>query len=378
MRILYGIAGDGVGHAVRSSVIIDELLRSGHDVRAVVSGDAESYMERKYSSMTKIWGLSLETRGHQVREGLTIATNVLEGLAPSGLPRNIYKFLEVARNFDPDLVVTDHELWSWCLGTASNVPIVGLDNIHFMSRCKHPRPVIEDLERDYALAQFVVSSRVPTADHYIVPNFAWSDVSEDDTTLVPPVLRPEILDATPECGDHLLLYQTSYGTCDLLELARQLDCPVKMYGALPDGGTERQVDNVTIRPFDESRFFNDLATCRAVVASSGFTLVTEALHLGKPFLGIPVEGQVEQMLNARYVDWLGYGTYEPEPDLATFRTFLSDLDRYRSALSEYERHGNEPTFETLHAILDEYEPARHRPLLTGGTRRRTGDGAAAE
>lgn len=381
MRILYGIAGDGLGHAVRSSVVIDELLRAGHEVQAVVSGDAETYMERKYSSVTKIWGLSVETRGHEVREGLTIASNIRQGLSPAGLPRNIYKCFEVAREFDPDLVISDHELWSWCFGKFYDLPILGLDNIHFVSRCDHPDAVMEGLRNQYPLAELLVEARVPSADHYLIPNFAWPDVAKEETTLVPPVLRPEILNATPERGDHLLVYQTSYSNRELVPTLRQLDCPVKIYGALPDGGSERTVDNVTFRPFDESRFFNDLASCRAVAASAGFTLLCEALHLGKPYLGIPVVGQVEQMLNARYIDWLDYGTKTLEPDVETFRSFLSNLDRYRSALADYERYGNEPTFEKLFAFLDDHAPARQRPLPARQARhagRTAADRAAAE
>ena len=37
MRILYGVNGEGMGHATRSRVVIDSLLES-HDVRVVVLG----------------------------------------------------------------------------------------------------------------------------------------------------------------------------------------------------------------------------------------------------------------------------------------------------------------------------------------------------
>jgi len=39
MRILYGVVGEGMGHAMRSRVILDELVKE-HQVQVVVSGRA--------------------------------------------------------------------------------------------------------------------------------------------------------------------------------------------------------------------------------------------------------------------------------------------------------------------------------------------------
>src|SRR6266480_3864517 len=38
MRILYGVVGEGMGHATRSKVVIEHLLERGHKVKVVVSG----------------------------------------------------------------------------------------------------------------------------------------------------------------------------------------------------------------------------------------------------------------------------------------------------------------------------------------------------
>jgi uncharacterized protein (TIGR00661 family) len=43
MRILYGVVGEGMGHAIRSRVVLDELVQR-HDVQVVVSGRALDYV----------------------------------------------------------------------------------------------------------------------------------------------------------------------------------------------------------------------------------------------------------------------------------------------------------------------------------------------
>ena len=40
MRILYGVVGEGMGHATRSAVVLSHLIARGHELRVVVSGRA--------------------------------------------------------------------------------------------------------------------------------------------------------------------------------------------------------------------------------------------------------------------------------------------------------------------------------------------------
>ena len=44
MRILYGVVGEGMGHATRSRVVIEHLLAQGHEVHVVVSGRAQRFL----------------------------------------------------------------------------------------------------------------------------------------------------------------------------------------------------------------------------------------------------------------------------------------------------------------------------------------------
>ena len=41
MRILYGVVGEGMGHAMRSRVVLEHLVGLGHDVEIMASGRAQ-------------------------------------------------------------------------------------------------------------------------------------------------------------------------------------------------------------------------------------------------------------------------------------------------------------------------------------------------
>src|SRR5205823_1608749 len=71
-------------------------------------------------------------------------------------------------------------------------------------------------------------------------------------------------------------------------------------------GTE---GNITFKKPSLDGFFADLVSARAIIANSGFSLVTESLHLAKPYLAVPVSHQFEQIFNAYWLEKSGYGAY---------------------------------------------------------------------
>ena len=70
MRILYGVVGEGMGHAMRSGVVLDHLTKN-HEVQVVVSGRAHDYLVKRASerlSVRKIWGLNIVYEDNEVAE----------------------------------------------------------------------------------------------------------------------------------------------------------------------------------------------------------------------------------------------------------------------------------------------------------------------
>ena len=131
--------------------------------------------------------------------------------------------------------------------------------------------------------------------------------------------------------------------------ATGLEC--RIYG-MRAGLTEAVQDgNLRFLPFSEDRFIADLATSRAVIAGGGFTLMGEAVFLGKPMLAVPLAGQFEQMLNARYLEREGYGMWAPDlDDPAIIPRFLERTPACSRALAGYHQDGN----RALLAGVDEF------------------------
>jgi uncharacterized protein (TIGR00661 family) len=77
-------------------------------------------------------------------------------------------------------------------------------------------------------------------------------------------------------------------------------------------------------------------------------LLGEAVYLKKPVLAVPVQGQFEQFLNARYLDKTGYGRFAASLDDADVLTrFAEQLERCEEKLAQYRQQGNDTLFDAL-------------------------------
>ncbi len=350
MRILYGVVGEGMGHAIRSRVIVERLLADGHQVEIVASSRAHTYLAEHFDGVREIWGLSMVTGENRVQKWKT-ALSLIKGAA-SGWPDNLRAMWDMTREFAPEVVVTDFETWAALYGHDHRIPVICLDNIQAVRRLDHPASITAGKESEWALAKSVIKAKIPTANRYLITSFVDGPVMRKRTLVVPPILRPMILAAKPTHGDHILVYQTAASFPELPEvLASFQDVEFRMYGRSEDGRVP-DAPNLTFRTFSEQGFVDDLASCRGVIASAGFTLISEALQLGKPYLATPVEGQFEQLMNARYVQHLGYGLAAEEFDRDVVAGFLRRTDEFARSLGHYRRFDNEPVFEALAEALD--------------------------
>ena len=351
MKILYGVVGEGMGHAIRSSVVLDHLLGEGHELAVMASGRAVDFLSRRFSGVGRIHGFHLVTEENRTRRGKTLWSNVLAGTA--GLPRNVEAYFELLEGFSPEAVVSDFESWTYLFGKLHGLPVISIDNMQVINRCTHPDELLEGARSDFEVAKAFVKGKLPFCDHYLITTFFFPPLRKERTSLFPPILRDEILSASPTRGDHLLVYQTAEGHGELERTLASAGVECRIYGLRRDLAEEVVEGDLRFRPFSEEGFVADLASARAVVAGGGFTLMGEAVYLHKPMLSVPIRRQFEQILNARCLAREGYGlAADALDDPAALRAFLDAVPRYEERLSGWAQDGNRRLFGALDELLD--------------------------
>lgn len=357
MRILYGICGEGAGHATRSRVVVTYLLSKGHVVLVAAAGQAERVLrsiEHPSLRVVPIVGLGLAGKDGGVDIRGTVEENAKR--LPLMLQKNAAAWAE-ARLFQPDAVVTDYDSFAWFFANAHALPIVSVDNAQILVRCAHDPALLDEHRSGYAAVEAFTHLKAFACDHFVVTSVFFPPVRPEcrlHTTLVPPILRPTVvaaLDQPRRNAGHCLVYKTSFlDDASMVEALRSSPQQhFKIYGMNSDLSLPANAERC---PFGEGTFLRDLASSRAVVSNGGMSLLGEAVSLGKPVYAVPVRDQYEQVLNAAYVKRLGYGTTSAELDPRVLAAFLERSDDYSRTLAALPPHDrNARLYATIDALL---------------------------
>ena len=151
MRILYGAVGEGLGHATRSRVVAGHLLEQGHEVKMAASGRAYPYLQEHLPDVEEIWGTSFVLEHGTVNAWKTLTANVRGGLR--GVPADWRRGAELARSFAPDLVITDFDGFAYLFAKSHRKPVLSVDNIQMVDRCKHDGEILAGVHRTTATAR---------------------------------------------------------------------------------------------------------------------------------------------------------------------------------------------------------------------------------
>lgn len=345
MKILYGVPGEGMGHATRSKVVIQHLLKK-HDVHVVASSRAFQFLDKQFPGrVSEIKGFHFAFKDKKVSKSGTFMLNLRN--LPSNLNHNLERYFELEKVFTPDLVISDFESFSYYLAKYHRIPVISIDNMQVIDRCQLNIPIPREQKESFTLARNIVRAKVPTCKQYFITSFFDADIKKANTQIVPSILRDEILKLKPSARGHIIVYQTGTVAASMSEILNQVaDRSFIVYGA----DKESTIGNTTFRRFSEDGFLDDFAGADAVIANGGYSFLSESVYLRKPVLSIPITGQFEQFVNAAYIEQLGYGRHFSTLTADHVKAFLYDLDIFNTNLKSYQQKGN----DVLFSLLDDY------------------------
>ncbi len=342
MKILYGVVGEGLGHASRSKVVITYLRSLGHTVFISSAGRAAALL----AADVTVDGLTLCYSDGAVDLAGSAAKNLANFSRILSTGSTAWTYFD---RFAPNIIFADFDALVSLYGRARGIPVVSIDNMQILDRCQHAPEITTGIERDFELARMIVASQAPGCIEYIITTFFFPPVTKPNTVLVPPILREAILNAQPSDGGHVLVYQTQKSDPRLLNMLG--DFPQQEFVVYGSGATSTP-SNVRLREFSEQGFVDDLASSSAVISNGGFTLLGEALYLGKPVYSVPVRNHAEQIVNARYLERLGFGLSSEEFGIRALIEFFDRLDECAANIRAAGRqNGNRELYGMVHSVL---------------------------
>lgn len=344
--IFYCICGEGMGHAIRSSVIIDRI-KDKYDVYIFSSDRAYKYLNEKFDNVYKIGGFNTVYINNKVSNTKTLINALKRN--PLNIKEGYEELYKKARKLSPDVIVTDFEIYATMVSKLLSIPLISLDNIHMITQTAIDYPPKH--QGEMLKAKGVIKSYVIKPKIHILTSFFYPKIKpKKRAVLYPPVIREDILKLKPTIEDHIIVYQTSKESVKLVEQLKSLNEKFIVYGFNKDEVDE----NLTYKLFNENEFYNDLASAKAVICNGGFTFISEAISLKKPIYSVPAIGNFEQTLNGFYVQKLGYGEYHEEMSPKKVEKFLKRLPKYQEKLAKVKKTNNDGIVNELIYRIEKY------------------------
>ena len=345
--VFYCVCGEGMGHAIRTGVIVDKI-KDDYDVYLFSSDRAYEYLNSKFDNVYKIGGFNTVYINNKVNNLRTLSNALKRN--PTNMKVGYEKLYKKARELRPDVIVTDFEIYATVVSKLLNIPLISLDNIHMMTQTKIDYP--KNHYAEMIKAKGVVKTYVVKPKVHILTSFFYPKIRPGkNAVLYPPIIREDILKLEPTEGEHVVVYQTSRESVKLVERLKSLkDEKFIVYGF-----NKNEVDeNLTYKEFNEDVFYDDLASSKAVICNGGFTFITEAICLKKPIYSVPAIGNFEQTLNGFYVQKLGYGEYHEVMSAERVKEFLTRLPKYSERLKKVKKTNNDGIVRELKYRIEKY------------------------
>lgn len=338
MNILYGVCGEGFGHSSRAKEILTKLIADDHQVLVITYGQA--YPVLKHFPILKVAGLTISFQENKLALGKTFVENI------PMLLHNLRSWPSIMKRvsaFKPDVCITDMEPLVPIISHWARLPLISIDNQHRLTHL--PLAIPPRYKKDHLFAKVFVHRMVAKADAFIILSFAKQKPTAKNAYIVSPILRNEVRAKRPRQGKHLLVYQTKPNTA-VLNILENLPRTCIVYGY--DKNLQRK--NLIFRKTGP-RLLDDLVHAEAVIATAGFTLMSEAMYLKKPYFALPLQGQFEQTLNALFLKKAGFGSYAEKPTLADLQNFLKNIPKFQRKLKAHTMDPDE-AYRTLSRILE--------------------------
>ena len=303
MNILYGIATTGNGHISRSRVIVDALKKRGHSIDVILSG-------RDKKDLFDIDNF----KPFQIKKGFTFVTNNGKiNYLKTVLKTSPIQFLNDIKSIDNnyDLVITDFDPISAYAAKKYKIPCMGIGhqysfykNIPMTMKMKFISIFIPKI---YSPVNLSIPFHFHHFNQLILPPFIDSRLHEADSI--------------NQRSSNILVYLPWENLENMISILKKIKEKFILYTNIE---SIEKHGNITLKPFSNITFKEDLIQCSGLITNAGFQLPSEALFLGKPMLCKPLDGQPEQEHNAKILKQLGYATVCKKIDIDIIQSWMKN------------------------------------------------------
>lgn len=327
MKIFYAIQATGNGHISRAMQLYPYLQKYG-TVDFFLSGNNASLnidLPVKFKSK----GCSLHYSKCGGLDYWDIAKNIK--------PIELYKEAKSLPLKKYDIIINDFESVTSLACQLQKVHSIQFGHqASFVSKAT-PRPAKKSVMGELILKHYASS-----------PKQIGLHFEKYDSFIYPPIIKDEIVQATPQDLKHISVYLPSFNK-ECLEKAFKKVKDVEFHWFLNDVEFKYTDGNLTYFPVNQKLFNESLISCHGIITGGGFETPAEALYLGKKILSIPIQNHYEQECNSEALKRMGVPVmYE------VGRNFDTVIENWLNMDINYPKMQANNIPETLELVFDTY------------------------
>ncbi|HLW66346.1 MAG TPA: glycosyltransferase family protein [Gemmataceae bacterium] len=330
LNVLFTINGDGRGHMTQALAMQKILHDAGHRVPAMLVGrEPNQPIPGFFPSKAAVPIIRFDSFAFVAdpqNKSISLPATVWHNLRDA--PRFIQSFGAIRRalrQYRPDVVLNFFEPIAgiYYLLYRPRAALVSLANQYIMLHPDYSFPPGKRLDRLFVqLWSRVTSFR----SRRLLALSLKPRANLSRMTVIPPLLRPEVLARAPQTREpFLLIYLLKSGLRDEIVHWHQQHPEVELhcFTDLPQAEETLAYDETLyFHRLSETAFLDLMARCNGIVATAGYQTLCEAMYLGKPILVVPVANHYEQFCNAFECPAIGAGLGAAHFDLSAFLEYL--------------------------------------------------------
>ena len=329
MKYLFVIQGEGRGHFTQALSLKSTLERNGHKVVAVMVGGSAKrtlplfFTEKIDSEIIQFQSPNFlpTPKGKHSPLLISILYNLLL------LPVYIHSLLTIhhtIRDHEPDVVINFYELLCGVTYGLFNPkpPMINVAHQYYFLT-----PAFTYTGKDtwqFNLLNFY--SRLTTLNSLKILALSFradDNIQHGKISIVPPLLRQEVLQQEVSNGDYIHGYMLNSGFATELTTwsKNNTDQHLHFFWDKKEvEQTQKLTPTLTMHRLSDSLFLKFMAGCKAYATTGGFESVCEAMYMQKPVLMVPTH--IEQECNVIDAARSGAGVSAGEFDLDRLLGFV--------------------------------------------------------